>query len=146
MNHIEQLKKIRAEAIARLHNSEDFKLAGKLGLLIEELGESVDDASALDNLRKPELSLPKVGDTKAAAPGIFQSSFGKPKSDDLSDITGDNLLSDTSIDDLVAEIEGDAAELDALMAESDDVDETKKSPSFIKPEETRPVYSNGATH
>ena len=43
MDHIEQLKKIRADALNRLRMSEDFRLAGKLGQLLAELGSPVDD-------------------------------------------------------------------------------------------------------
>ena len=49
MDHIVQLKKIRAEAIARLRNSSDFKLAGKLGQLIVELGDTIEDKVVFDD-------------------------------------------------------------------------------------------------
>ena len=49
MDHITQLKKIRAEAIARLRNSPDFRLAGKLGQLIVELGDTVEDVKIFDD-------------------------------------------------------------------------------------------------
>ncbi len=54
MDHIEQLKKIRSDAIERLRRSPDFKLAGKLGTLIKELGETVEEVSELNLDEEPE--------------------------------------------------------------------------------------------
>jgi len=140
MDHIEQLKKIRAEAIARMRNSPDFKLAGKLGLLIVELGETIDDHADLDDLDVEPASAaaePAVTDFKRP----FESTYSKPKDDDFVDIASDDM-----IDELVAEIEEDAAELDAIMAEQDK--ETSKTVigPFLKTESTLPRYSNGSAH
>ncbi|MEL6504506.1 MAG: hypothetical protein AAFO61_03735 [Pseudomonadota bacterium] len=52
MHHLEQLKQIRSDAVARMRASDDYKLAARLGALIVELGGSVDDPL---NLSKPGL-------------------------------------------------------------------------------------------
>ncbi|MEM1317535.1 MAG: hypothetical protein AAGF29_04660 [Pseudomonadota bacterium] len=75
MDHIEQLKKIRADALNRLRMSEDFRLAGKLGQLLAELGSPVDDnvmpaattaptspSTSTAAMMRPPLSVPKDGD------------------------------------------------------------------------------------
>ena len=145
MDHIEQLKKIRSDAIARIHNSADFKLAGKLGLLIEELGATVEDNVALEETEEVQAAVEEV----VEKPVLFTSSYEKPQSDDFSDLTSDKM-----IDELVAEIESDAAELDGLMAETnsdldaietDDEDGDHIGP-FLKPETPTHLYTNGAAH
>ncbi len=138
MDHIIQLKKIRQEAIARLRNSPDFKLAGKLGLLIVDLGETVDDVMGFDEAEKPLVAKPFTA--TAAAQGSsrpFENVFEKPKDNDSSDQASDEM-----IDELVAEIEGDAAELDALMSES----KVGSLKPFLKSEKVKPAHSNGAAH
>ncbi|NKB54100.1 MAG: hypothetical protein GKR97_18130 [Rhizobiaceae bacterium] len=114
MDHIIQLKKIRAEALARLRNSDDFKLAGKLGQLIVELGDRVDSVAVLDDMPATH-SAQSVHFGKADIPPAptLKSAFLAPVEPQYSDRKGDEM-----IDELVAEIEGDAAKLDALMAES----------------------------
>ncbi|MEL6947816.1 MAG: hypothetical protein AAFO73_09315 [Pseudomonadota bacterium] len=44
---LDQLKKIRAEALARIRASQDYKLAERLGALLKELGGQVDQAPDL---------------------------------------------------------------------------------------------------
>ena len=68
MDHITQLKKIRADAIARLRDSDDFRLAGKLGQLIVELGDTVDDVSVF-------------GETAIPAPSVATSALEAAKSE-----------------------------------------------------------------
>ena len=133
MDHIEQLKKIRAEAIARMRNSPDFKMAGKLGQLIVELGETIDDT--VDDATALNLATAKT-------PHPFEKTFAKsstlakPDVDDFDDLTSDEM-----IDDLVAEIEGDAAELNALISE-----DSKKIGPFLKAGKSESALPNGASH
>ena len=124
MDHITQLKKIRAEAIARMRNSDDFKLAGKLGQLIVELGDTVEDVKLMDSvsMTTAKTDVPAL-DTAKETPRPFESVFSS-KAEEAEKV---DLDSEEIIDELVAEIEGDAAELDALVAEK------KVRPYFLKP-------------
>ncbi len=144
MDHIEQLKKIRTDAILRLRNSPDFKLAGKLGLLIVELGETVADTLDYEVADIPSQAIRKTPDEAVTTNGTnkpFNEIFAKPKEDDFTD-----LASDKMIDELVAEIEGDVAELDAIMAEdtSNSLDDTIGP--FLKPDTVNARVGNGAAH
>lgn len=134
MDHIEQLKKIRAEAIARIRNSDDFKLAGKLGLLIVELGSTVDDIVDYELGAVPAASVAE----KTARP------FETPaKASEIEDDAGlDDLTNDQMIEELVAEIEGDAAEIDALLAK----EKSDMVGPFLKPTKSETSYTNGASH
>ena len=116
MDHIEQLKKIRSEAIARMRLSSDFQLAGKLGQLIVELGETIDDDADFDELEEPKAAAPSRA-TPTAFMATAATTAALPDADEFADLTSDKM-----IDELVAEIEEDAAELDAIMA-ADEVDE-----------------------
>ncbi|MEP1207930.1 MAG: hypothetical protein ABJM29_18790 [Rhizobiaceae bacterium] len=79
MDHITQLKNIRAEAITRLRDSDDFKLAGKLGQLIVELGDTVDDVAVLSALstQKPlaEVNPLPIQAKEPAPTPSFESAF-----------------------------------------------------------------------
>ena len=167
MDHIQQLKKIRADAIARMRASPDFKLAGKLGLLIVELGETVDDtvdfeeveevASSTDAPQIEPASVPVAAAAVAATPFVaasrpFENTFKSPAPEAFEDLSSDEM-----IDELVAEIEGDAAELNALMAANDSAEETDSVEQdeekdadtigpFLKPEHAKSTYANGSTH
>ncbi len=130
MDHIIQLKKIRAEALARMRNSDDFKLAGKLGQLIVELGDKVDSVAVLDDMTSAPLSPEpaKIVEAEILPAPTFKSAFLSPTEPQYSDLKGDEM-----IDELVAEIEGDAAKLDALMADggvSNETDEVDESGEF----------------
>ena len=147
MDHIEQLKKIRSEAIARMRTSPDFQLAGKLGQLIVELGETIDDDSDFEELEEPKVAAPSLV-TPTAFMATASTTAAMPNADEFSDLTSDKM-----IDELVAEIEEDAAELDAIMAadvveddESDDKDEAGVIGPFLKPDTVSPHYTNGASH
>ncbi|MEM9732634.1 MAG: hypothetical protein AAF903_03990 [Pseudomonadota bacterium] len=70
MHHLDQLKQIRSDAVARMRASDDYKLASRLGALIVELGGSVDDPL---NLSKPGL-----GSSPAASTVSTLRSFDKP--------------------------------------------------------------------
>jgi len=149
MEHIEQLKKIRADAITRLRASDDFKLAGKLGLLIVELGETVDDTidygqsrSAMSPLSKAVLA--STATTKPPEPHPFEKAFSKTADED----TPDDADSEEGIQELVAEIEEDAAELNALAADvavKKNVADKKVGP-FLSPQVSNNGYANGASH
>ncbi len=146
MDHIIQLKKIRADAIARMRTSDDFKLAGKLGLLIVDLGETVDDIVDFDDsAQRSAASKIKPFGAVAATSRPFENTFNipaiKPEEDELSDAS-----SKAMIDELVAEIEGDAAELDAIMAEDKAAKSEGKIGPFIKTEENESPSPNGASH
>lgn len=167
MDHIIQLKKIRAEAIARLRNSDDFKLAGKLGQLIVELGDTVDHVSLVDDLNSPTVIAEETISTKPQRSELptFKSAFLPNRETEISDRKSDEM-----IDELVAEIEGDAANLDALMADAtesddqgefiegteiDDVAGADKSAepnglsslsSYFKSEKAEAQVPNGAAH
>ena len=127
MQHMEQLKKIRAEAISRLRASDDFKLAVKLGQLIVEMGDTVDgpidlmgqksggggaaastssgsaaapasSASGSASLAMPAAAAPAKPADKPAAPEAKPSKAGS-----------DDLDPSEIIDELVSEMENDAA-------------------------------------
>ena len=140
MDHILQLKKIRAEAITRLRKSPDFKLAGKLGSLIVELGETVDDATEFDEI-DATLEADVTAEPTVEAKRPFGSIFQPPE---VSEPV--RQAKDEEIDDLVAEIQGDAAELDAIMAENSVNTEDGELGSVFKQEADGELYSNGASH
>ena len=147
MDHITQLKKIRAEAIARLRNSPDFRLAGKLGQLIVELGDTVEDVKIFDD---PSLAAPvtpfapKPADEK---PRTFENAFTKPAFDSPSvEIAEDDQEAEDIIDELVADLEGDAAELDALMKESKDKSTLGSISSYFSTDKAEKSLTNGAAH
>ncbi len=144
MDHIIQLKKIRSDAIARMRSSADFKLAGKLGLLIVDLGETVDDIVDFDDSeQRSAISKIKPFGAVAATSRPFEHTFSKPQDDDDDD---DEINSEELIEELVAEIEGDVAELDAIMAEDKTANDSGKVGPFLKPDDTEPTFANGATH
>ena len=171
MDHITQLKKIRADAIARLRNSDDFKLAGKLGQLIVELGDTVDDISVFDETLIPAPSAAasapetaKKEKDKSVAP-TFETAFLPGKGSDY-----ETLKSKELIEELVAEIEQDAVDLDACASEetiADDQDDTvdqveadgevvakkveefnslKNISAYFKSDKTDTGLANGAAH
>ncbi|MEP1092873.1 MAG: hypothetical protein ABJH63_11105 [Rhizobiaceae bacterium] len=151
MDHITQLKKIRAEAIARLRNSPDFRLAGKLGQLIVELGDTVEDVRIFDDasLTSPIAPVAAVAAVAAAVeekPRTFESAFTKPAVAPVVELDSDDQEAEEMIDELVAEIEGDAAELDALMAETKDKPTLGSISSYFNTEKTEKSLSNGAAH
>lgn len=92
MDHIEQLKKIRSEAIARIRNSKDFKLAGKLGVLIVELGDQVDDSLDYDNRSSgaaeaaPFADLPNFTDPEEA---VDEAELAEELASEIADIDED---------------------------------------------------------
>ncbi len=211
MDHISQLKKIRAEAIARLRNSPDFKLAGRLGQLIVELGDTVEDVIAFDvsveadpsfvadafkavesDDTKSDTDLPEVegqdnvdeseledvvavaeeneiGDTAprnifattaqtdedqvanagmvSGAQSVFSSARPFESTFSLSDSSDDSEPEDEKmIDDLVAEIEGDVAELDAIMAETTDDKPSDIVSTILNTNLSGARYANGVSH
>lgn len=99
MDHIEQLKKIRADALNRLRMSEDFRLAGKLGQLLAELGSPVDD----------NVMAAPAPAAKPATASVTRAPLNVPKSDDKDDRLEDKL----------------AEELDAALETGD---ESEKAP------------------
>lgn len=133
MDHIEQLKKIRNDAIERMRASKEFKLAGKLGVLIAELGEDVGEPLDFED-KKP------AGE---AAPFSNLPNFSQPE-------TGSEEADEDQkvIDELAAEIASDD-EINAL-SEQDDTEE-ESSPVVLGPflnskaeqSEKRP---NGSSH
>ena len=141
MDHIKQLKQIRSEAIARMRNSPDFKLAGKLGLLIVELGEEVDDTVDFEETEPAQTTSSVSASASLATPLPFTTSFSRPNSEPFAD-----LASDEMIDELVAEIEGDAAELDAIMAEQEEDETDHHIGPFMKPTDAELMKTNGAAH
>jgi hypothetical protein len=149
MDHITQLKKIRAEAIARLRNSPDFRLAGKLGQLIVELGDTVEDVTIFDDasLTPPIAAVAPVAPVAVEEkPRTFQSAFTKPVIAPEVGLEVDDSEAEEMIDELVAEIEGDAAELDAIMAESNDKSTLGSISSYFNTEKADRSLTNGAAH
>ena len=149
MDHITQLKKIRAEAIARLRNSPDFRLAGKLGQLIVELGDTVEDVKIFDDtaLAAPVSPIAPLAPVKAEekAP-TFESAFSKPVFGASVEIAEDDQEAEEIIDELVADLEGDAAELDALMNESKEKSTLGSISSYFNTDKTEKSLTNGAAH
>ena len=145
MDHITQLKKIRAEAIARLRNSEDFRLAGKLGQLIVELGDTVEDVKLMDDVSVTATTTDTAKfETAKEAPRPFDSVFAPKTEPEVVDAP--SLDSEEIIDELVAEIEGDAKELDALMAEEKSKPSFGDISSYFKTDKSEAKLSNGAAH
>ncbi|EFL90170.1 hypothetical protein [Ahrensia sp. R2A130] len=95
MEHIEQLKKIRADALNRLRMSEDFRLAGKLGQLLAELGSPVDD----NVMAAPA----PVASAKPASATMNRSPLNAGKTDDAN-------LEDQLAEELDAALESGAGE------------------------------------
>lgn len=146
MEHIKQLKKIRADAIARIRAGDDFKLAGKLGLLIVELGDTVDDTidygqsyNTTTNMaargKASALDLPPV----AAEPHPFEKAFAKSDEEGVA-------ADDAAIDQLVAEMDNGTTEIDALtekpVASTGHV--SNSGSPFLK--SAKDTYANGASH
>ena len=144
MDHITQLKKIRAEAIARLRNSPDFRLAGKLGQLIVELGDTVEDVRIFDDTSLNQPASPIAAVTADEKPRTFQTAFTKPVP--TPDLVSDDSEAEEMIDELVAEIEGDAAELDALAAETKEKSTLGSISSYFNTEKVDRAVPNGAAH
>ena len=146
MDHITQLKKIRAEAIARLRNSPDFRLAGKLGQLIVELGDTVEDVKIFDD---PTLT-PAIAPVAAVAveekPRTFNNAFTKPLFTPEVDVTDESKEAEEIIDELVADLEGDAAELDAMMAETKEKSTLGGISSYFNTDKVEKSLTNGAAH
>jgi len=211
MDHISQLKKIRAEAVARLRNGPDFKLAGRLGQLIVELGDTVDDAIAFDVSGLPESTLvidahktvdeaeaksetqAELSDAESdddtielddavvveeqvangattsprsmfatgngshdgtstsssvvssaesvfSAARAFETTFAQSENSDVADDEDEEM-----IEELVAEIEGDAADLDTIMAD-DDAAPTGMVSSILNTNLSGARYANGVSH
>ena len=148
MDHITQLKKIRAEAIARLRNSPDFRLAGKLGQLIVELGDTVEDVRIFgDTSSTPSIS-PVAAVAAQEKPRTFESAFTKPLPVPAVDLESDEQEEDEIIEELVAEIEGDVAELDSIMAESKEKETSTLGTisSYFNTEKVDKSLTNGAAH
>lgn len=149
MDHIIQLKKIRADAIARLRNSPDFKLAGKLGQLIVELGDTIEDKVVFDD---PAIAteLKDVKATIAQSPRPLTTAF-PPKGLKSEPSTADTEKTELKageemIEELVAEIENDAAELDAVASKSDEKADASSISSFFKSSVKEDRHTNGAAH
>lgn len=111
MDHITQLKKIRDEALERLQDHPDFKLAHKLGELIEDLGETLDDDAIFDigpAADADDEDNPVVETTEVEQPveeeDILSTvvSFEPARTETVPEVTHDE-----AIDELVAELEGD---------------------------------------
>jgi len=118
MEHIEQLKAIRADAIQRLRRSADFKLAKKLGVLLLDLGEKADDRleyEPTEDHRKPYVSLatpaPKR-DTVDSTP-LKEPRLEKPKADSSQELSNEDV-----IDELVAVMEKDASIIKGAQTDS----------------------------
>ncbi len=148
MDHIEQLKKIRSDAIARIRNGQDFKMAGKLGQLIIELGETVEADTVLQELNGLD-SISETSRTPPIFPPLANISAAPSAVGGSSDQTDGKAL-----DELVAEIEEGAAQLDAIMAadtpnartpEIDNETDNVIGP-FLKSDTIIPHYTNGASH
>lgn len=146
MDHITQLKKIRAEAIARLRNSPDFRLAGKLGQLIVELGDTVEDVKIFDDPSLKAPIAPFAAVTAEEKPRTFESAFTKPAFAPAEELVEDDQEAEEIIDELVADLEGDAAELDALMKESKEKSTLGGISSYFSTDKPEKSLTNGAAH
>jgi hypothetical protein len=107
MDHIEQLKTIRADAIQRLRRSADFKLAKKLGILLLDLGEKADDRLEFEpseEQRKSYVSLATPAPNKDATIAAKETRLEKPKADSSPELSNEEV-----IDELVAEMENDTS-------------------------------------
>ena len=133
---IAQLKQIRAEAIARLRNSHDFKLAGRLGALLVELGATLDDASEFAGFEDaktprdpvmPFASKPNPFAPKPVAPvtPLGGTSVGGGSKGEES---GETEI----LDELVAEIKNDMADLDRTSLGVSAASEPEKA-TTVKP-------------
>ncbi|MEM1038307.1 MAG: hypothetical protein AAGI12_02410 [Pseudomonadota bacterium] len=133
---IAQLKQIRAEAIARLRNSQDFKLAGRLGALIVELGDTLDDTSELAALEDAKTPRDPVMPF-ATKPHPFAPKPSAPITPLVGTQTGGSTKADESeeteiLDELVAEIKNDMADLDRTSVGANVASELDKA-SSVKP-------------
>lgn len=108
MDHIVQLKKIRSDAIERLRSSGDFKLAGKLGVLIAELGESVEDTVVFGDAMA---EMRKATDTPAKHQRPYEAASTNSR---MSDAVG--LKEEDIVEEMVAELEDETNENDASQA------------------------------
>lgn len=110
MNHMDQLKNIRAEAISRLRASEDYKLAIKLGELIMEMGDTIDEpVSLMGGASKPASSPATVGPSVVSVAKPFPSGT-KHDTDNSAEAKSDNedgIDTNEMIDSLVSEMEND---------------------------------------
>jgi len=145
VSSIDQLKRIRAEAVARLRESQDFKLAGRLGALIVELGETLDDQSALSGLdtsaSEPRSSSPFAPKPVTPVAPIAASSPSAPV--ESSDADAEDADDAEILDELVAEIKNDMADLDrsSASASSEGTADNAKG-ATVKPFIGR--YANGS--
>ncbi|MEO0547943.1 MAG: hypothetical protein AAF035_13475 [Pseudomonadota bacterium] len=133
---IAQLKQIRAEAIARLRNSHDFKLAGRLGALIVELGDTLDDTSELAALEDAKIPRDPVMPF-ASKPNPFAPKPVAPVTPLVGTSTGGASKTDETeeteiLDELVAEIKNDMADLDRTSLGASAVPEPKTA-TTVKP-------------
>ncbi len=136
MEHIEQLKKIRLDAIQRLRSSDDYRLAQKLGLLIVDLGEKLDDKLAFDpatTTSRFTASSPKPLSAAATVVETPRKEASHDKSQKAEDASGDAM-----IDELVAEIQNDSS----LTSLTEAGDKKGKVGPFSKPFEA--VAANGS--
>ena len=107
MDHIDQLKTIRSEAIQRLRRSADFKLAKKLGVLLLDLGEKADDRlefEPTEEQRKSYVSLATPAPKKDSIVAEKETRLEKPKADNSKELSSEEV-----IDELVAEMANDAS-------------------------------------
>ncbi len=107
MDHIDQLKTIRADAIQRLRRSADFKLAKKLGILLLDLGEKAEDRlefEPTEEQRKSYVSLATPAPKKEAIVPEKETRLEKPKADNSHELSNEEV-----IDELVAEMENDTS-------------------------------------
>lgn len=111
MDHIDQLKTIRADAIQRLRRSADFKLAKKLGILLLDLGEKAEDRlefEPTEEQRKSYVSLATPAPKKEAAVPEKETRLEKPLTKPEAD-NSHELSNEEVIDELVAEMENDTS-------------------------------------
>ena len=149
MDHIKQLKNIRAEAIARLRKSSDFKLAGKLGQLIVELGDTIEDKVVFDDpaivtdLKEVKAT---IGQSARPLTSAFPAATASTEATTAPVEKSELEAGEGMIEELVAEIENDAANLDAVAAESSDKSEAPSISSFFKSSGKEDRHTNGAAH
>lgn len=153
MDSVEQLKKIREDAISRLRGSEDYKLIGKLGDLISELGGNLTPFPATGTTKKaigpqstgPDIT-PKPNPHDMAVPSTVSASLAAIRLDDtINELLDDNTekgaeeAADEIVDELVAELETEGLQ-DVENPAVDTDSKTELQPSGSS-EESAPTVS-----